>query len=174
MRVSPVLPEVRTERLLLRRLWPADREQVVALYRDAEANRWDPMALTPEQARERFTGWLADWDEYGLSYWIAVDPASGDVVGLGGIRRHVEDGEPVLNLAYRLHRRHWGKAYATEIARQAVEWAEREMPGRPVSIVTTPEYAPSLRVAEKLGFTVWRERTQHGFTEVLLRRHAHG
>jgi RimJ/RimL family protein N-acetyltransferase len=168
--VSPVLPEIRTERLLLRRLWPTDEDKVVALYRDEEANQWDPMAFQPEQVRERFTGWVADWDDYGLSYWLAEATDNGAVVGMGGVRHHVEGGERVLNLAYRLHRNYWGQGYATEIARPAVEWAEQEMPDVPVSIVTTPQHAASLRVAEKLGFTVWRERSQHGFDEVLLRR----
>src|SRR5690606_7031653 len=170
VRVSPVLPEIRTERLLLRRLWPTDEDKVVALYRDEEANQWDPMAFQPEQVRERFTGWVADWDDYGLSYWLAEATDNGAVVGMGGVRHHVEGGERVLNLAYRLHRNYWGQGYATEIARPAVEWAEQEMPDVPVSIVTTPQHAASLRVAEKLGFTVWRERSQHGFDEVLLRR----
>lgn len=166
----PPLPELRTGRLLLRRLRPEDREPVVDLYDDPEANGWDPMAMGPEEARERFDGWLADWAERGLSYWMADDLATGELAGMGGIRHYTEDGVPGLNLAYRFHRGFWGRGYATELARAAVEWAEEHAPDYPVTVLTTPGHAQSLRVAEKLGFVLVDERNTRGFAEVLLRR----
>ncbi|WP_447008564.1 GNAT family N-acetyltransferase [Saccharothrix isguenensis] len=62
------------------------------------------------------------------------------------------DGEPTLNLFYRFRPRHWGRGYAPEMARAAVDWASRARPGRPVVIITDPDNTPSQRVAEKLGF----------------------
>lgn len=169
---EPVLPELTTERLRLRRMHREDWSVIAELYAEPQDTDSDPLVLEGELLRARFALWVADWIERGLSYWVAEELASGSVVGMGGIRYHAEDGEPVLNLAYRFTRAAWGKGYATELALPAVEWAERNLPEFPVSVVTTPQHAKSLRVAEKLGFTLLREREEHGFAEVMLRRAA--
>lgn len=164
------LPEVRTERLLLRRMRADDLGAVLEMYADPAANRFDPRALTVDQVRERFAVWVDDWSVLGLSYWLAESLDTGAAIGMGGIRHHEEDGEPVLNLAYRLLPAVWGQGYAAELAWPAVAWAERHMPDIPVSVVTNARHAQSLRVAEKLGFTRLRERVSDGVVEVLLRR----
>lgn len=163
----PVLPDIRTEHLQLRRMRPDDLDGVLALYDDPAANAWDPIAMGPDEVRAKFAEWLAAWEQTGLSYWIADDLASGELAGMGGIRGGADGG---LNLAYRFHREFWGRGYATEIARAAVEWAERHLPDAPVTVITTPTNTQSLRVAEKLGFAVVEELDTHGFPEVLLRR----
>jgi RimJ/RimL family protein N-acetyltransferase len=167
---DPVLPDIRTERLFLRRMRREDLPAIVALYAVPASSDLDPKPLTGDELRAKFAVWVADWQERGLSYWVVEEPATGELLGMGGIRHHVEDGEPVLNLAYRLWPHAWGKGYAAELARVAVAWAEANLPHSPVSVVTTPQHSQSLRVAEKLGFTPYRERETHGFAEVLLRR----
>lgn len=168
--MSPVLPELHTERLYLRRLRLDDLPALQQMYAAPAPAELDPVPLAGAALRAKVELWASDWTERGLSYWIAEDPSSGEVLGMGGIRHHLEDDEPVLNLAYRLLPRAWGRGYAVELGRAAVEWADANLPDVPLSVVTTPQHAQSLRVAEKLGFTLYRERDSNGFAEVLLRR----
>lgn len=168
--MSPVLPELHTERLYLRRLRLDDLPALQEMYAVQAPAELDPVPLEGESLRAKVELWASDWTERGLSYWIAEDPSSGEMLGMGGIRHHVEDDEPVLNLAYRFWPHAWGRGYAVEMARAAVEWAEANLPDVPLSVATTPQHAQSLRVASKLGFTLYRERESKGFAEVLLRR----
>ncbi len=50
-----------------------------------------------------------------------------------------------------------------------MRWASRHRPDRPVLIVTDADNAPSVRVAEKLGFMHHLERLRDGHPELVFR-----
>ncbi|MBM7813200.1 GNAT family N-acetyltransferase [Saccharothrix algeriensis] len=152
--------EIRTDRLLLRRVGPGDLRAAVEVLTDPEAGRHDAAGVpTPEEARELLAEWREHWAREGIGYWAVVLPGTGEVIGFGGLRHHRLGGEPTLNLFYRFSPRHRGRGYAPEMARAAVEWAGRALPDRPVVIIVDHGNAPSRRVAEKLGFAHVGEST---------------
>ncbi|HEX6339722.1 GNAT family N-acetyltransferase [Umezawaea sp.] len=143
--------ELHTERLRLRRVVPGDLASALAIMGDPETNRHNADGTpSPERTAENLAAWLRHWVEDGIGYW-AVELA-GEVIGFGGLRTHDLDGERTLNLFYRFTPAHWGRGYAPEMARTALEWADRARPDLPVVILTDPDNTPSQRVAEKLGF----------------------
>ncbi|XVV02440.1 GNAT family N-acetyltransferase [Actinosynnema sp. CA-248983] len=145
--------EIRTDRLLLRRVGPGDLRAAIAILSDPETNRHNPSGPpSAAEAADLLAQWQAHWVHEGIGYWAVALPETGEVIGFGGLRHHELDGERTLNLFYRFRPRHWGRGYAPEMARAAVEWARRERPHRPVVIITDPGNKPSQRVAEKLGF----------------------
>ncbi|MFC0433172.1 GNAT family N-acetyltransferase [Kutzneria buriramensis] len=145
--------ELRTERLLLRRLRAEDLPTVTEIQGDREANRHNPLGTaSPARIAQQLRCWVADWAEHGIGYWLVVDAASEGAVGIGGLRRIEHDGEPALNLFYRFRPAAWGRGLALEMARAAVGWAERRDPGVPVVVITTRDNLPSIRLAERLGF----------------------
>lgn len=143
----------RTERLLLRPVSTTDLDAIIRIMADPATNRFNP-AGTPNAATVAgyldvwIQGWLAD----GVSYWAIELAETGEVIGVGGLRIHELMGEETLNLFYRFTPAAWGRGYAPEMGRAALEWAERDHPDRPVVIVTQPLNKPAQRVAEKLGF----------------------
>jgi RimJ/RimL family protein N-acetyltransferase len=151
---SPPEPdEMRTDRLLLRRVGPGDVRAAIAVLSDPETNRFNPAGPpSAEQAAKMLAEWQLHWAHDGIGYWAVELPETGEVIGFGGLRHHDLDGERTLNLFYRFRPRHWGRGYAPEMARAAIDWARRVRPDRPVTIITDPGNAPSQRVAEKLGF----------------------
>lgn len=143
--------ELFTERLRLRRVVAGDLVAALAIMGDPETNRYNTdgtpsAAVTAGQLEE----WQRQWATDGIGYW-AVE-LGGVVIGFGGLRTHDLDGLPTLNLFYRFSPGHWGRGYAPEMARAAVEWARGSRPERPVVILTDLDNKPSQRVAEKLGF----------------------
>ncbi|MEU5693654.1 GNAT family N-acetyltransferase [Actinosynnema sp. NPDC020468] len=145
--------EIRTDRLLLRRVRPGDLRAAVAVMSDPETNLFNPYGPpTPEATGAVLEEWLADWEKDGIGYWAVVLSESEEVIGFGGLRHKVLDGEEAFNLFYRFRPEHWGRGYAPEMARAAIAWANRERPSRPVIIQTDVANEPSQRVAEKLGF----------------------
>ncbi|WP_433264448.1 GNAT family N-acetyltransferase [Actinosynnema sp. CS-041913] len=144
---------IHTDRLLLRRVGPGDLRAAIAVLSDPVTNRFNPAGPpSPEETADMLAEWQARWALDGIGYWAVELPSTGEVIGFGGLRHHKLDGEPTLNLFYRFRPEHWGRGYAPEMARAAIEWADRVRPDRPVVIITDLDNTPSQRVAEKLGF----------------------
>ncbi|MFD0200002.1 MULTISPECIES: GNAT family N-acetyltransferase [Saccharothrix] len=164
MTSTPEPDELRTDRLLLRRVGPGDVRAAIAVLSDPETNRCNPAGPpSAEQAAKMLAEWQLHWARDGIGYWAVELPETGEVIGFGGLRHHDLDGEATLNLFYRFRPRRWGRGYAPEMARAAVDWARRVRPDRPVTISTDPDNAPSQRVAEKLCFAhVGESRTDVG------------
>ncbi|WP_440201340.1 GNAT family N-acetyltransferase [Amycolatopsis orientalis] len=170
------MTEIVTERLVLRRFVETDRQAVVEIETDPETNRHNPFPSDTATVQVTFDSWLEHWAEFGYGY-LAVrergrpEAADGsDVIGMTGVRNREFRGETVLNLAYRFRPSAWGKGYAAEAARAALEWAEREIPAIPVLITVTATNTPSLRVVEKLGFAEYVEEERDGVVARHFRR----
>jgi len=145
--------ELRTARLVLRRVTPADADAAIAIHADPETTRYRPDgAASPEQTRALLDDWIAHWAAHGFGYWAIVLADIGKTIGFGGVRyRHVE-GELALNVYYRIARSAWGHGYAPEMVAAAVGWAARDLPGVPVMIITNVDNTQAMKVAEKTGF----------------------
>src|SRR5262249_18364140 len=76
----------------------------------------------------------------------------GNLVGRIGLFN--PEGWPGLELGWVLGRAYWGKGYATEGARRALEYAFRELNLEHVISLIHPENRPSIRVAERIGETL--------------------
>jgi len=161
--------ELRTERLLLRPLVAADRETVIAIQTDPRTNRYHPDPPTAEAAKAKFETWLADWADDGFGYVAVIETTTGEFIGVGGVQLRQFEGEKILNLYYRFRPEFWGRGYATEMASAVVAWAERELP-YPIQITVSVENTPSLRIAEKLGFTAYAESVYAGIPSRHFRR----
>ncbi|CCH34548.1 GNAT family N-acetyltransferase [Actinosynnema sp. NPDC047251] len=151
--MSSAPDEIRTDRLLLRRVGPGDLRAAITILTDPETHRFNPVGPpSPEETADLLADWQGHWAHDGIGYWTLALAETGEVIGFGGLRHHKLDGRPTLNLFYRIGAGHWGRGYAPEMARAAIEWADRERPDRPVVIITDLDNTPSQRVAEKLGF----------------------
>lgn len=142
------LEERWTDRLYLRRLVPADEAAVVALESDPRTCLHEPLP-TPDEARDRFAGFLAQWAGDGVGYW-AVE-VRGVLVGTAGLRFMVWRKRDCWNLGYRMSPDVWGRGYAVEAATEAVQWSFGHVPRLPVVARTHPDNAVAQAVALGAG-----------------------
>ncbi len=142
---------LRTERLVLR-MWRAeDFEQYAAITADAEVMRYlgEGKPLSPGDAWRQMAFLVGHWHLRGYGMWAVEEAATGRLAGRIGFLN--PEGWPGFELGWTLGREFWGRGYATEGARRALEFAFTEMGRDRVISLIRPANAPSVRVAERLG-----------------------
>jgi RimJ/RimL family protein N-acetyltransferase len=124
---------VETDRLVLSPPVESERAHWVALHRDPRTYAHAPHAMAPsdEAASAAYDGYLAHWREYGFGFWTARERATGEIVGVCGLRE-VHGDAHFLNLYYRLAHDALGRGLGKEMARACVVHAQEWLPGLPV------------------------------------------
>ena len=147
--------DMTTERLLLRRWRETDREPWAELCADPEVMRHFPAPLTREQSDGMFARVDAHFDEHGYGLWAVERRAEGDFIGFVGLHHLPYDAHftPAVEVGWRLARHAWGRGYAPEAARAAVDHGFGTVGLEEIVSVTVPANTPSRRVMEKLGMT---------------------
>lgn len=153
----PLGPTLQTPRLILRPHRLEDFEACCFLHTDTEAVRMIyQKPLTREESWQRMLRYVGHWALLGYGLLLVEERATGRVVGEVGAgdfcRGLGEDFDPFPELAWMISSDVHGHGYATEAAQEIVHWMDAVFaPARMVCIID-PDNAPSLRVAEKLGF----------------------
>jgi ribosomal-protein-alanine N-acetyltransferase len=154
MQARPVLDNLETDRLILRRR----REDEAAIYRQLWTER-DPRVPMRRKIDAEGRPSVAD-----IADWIRSERAdprpgvlavqrkdTGDVIGYCGLVFHGNGAPDEPELAYELLRRAHRSGYATEAAEAVVAWADEAGYARLWATVRAWN-VPSRRVLEKLGF----------------------
>jgi RimJ/RimL family protein N-acetyltransferase len=113
---------LRSERLILRRWRPEDREPFAALNADPAVMEHFPATLSREESDALADRIEAELDEVGWGLW-AVEVAGGTpFIGFVGVHRVAFEAPftPAVEVGWRIAHEHWGKGYATEAAAVSV------------------------------------------------------
>lgn len=154
-----------TERLLLRWLRESDFEQYARMCRDPEVMRFlGGQLMTDIEVWRQMTSFVGHWHFRGYGIWAVEEKSSGRLVGRIGFLNPI--GWPGFELGWTLARESWGKGYATEGARKALQYAFTELDRDHVISLIAPENVGSARVAQRLGEKV--ERTTELFGKEVL------
>jgi RimJ/RimL family protein N-acetyltransferase len=150
------VPELRTERLVLRAWRKADRVPFAALNADPEVMEHFPATLTAEQSDAMVDRIEQMWATSGFGLWTVDEQASGNFIGYVGLSSPTWQAHftPCVEIGWRLARSAWGQGYATEAASAAMQWAfdSIELPRDELVSFTVVGNLRSRRVMEKLGF----------------------
>ncbi len=159
-----MIPEVETERLLLRAWRESDLDPYARMCADPEVMRYLPRMLNREQSEEQVAGFVRHWEERGFGLWAVEHRATGAFAGFIGLLRQEDwsEGEHKTEMGWRLERSFWGRGLATEGARASLRYAFEDVDLGGISI-TLPENAASRRVMEKAGLTLRGETSWKGY-----------
>jgi RimJ/RimL family protein N-acetyltransferase len=162
------IPELQTDRLLLRGWQVTDVEPLAAINADPRVGEWLGGTLTPEQTRQRVTDYLYAWEEHRFGMWAVEERRSRRLVGRVGLIHWTDwtasphDAE----IGWTFHPDVWARGYATEAARAALRWAFGERQLVRIISITRPTNLASRRVMDKLGLTYRGEAFWRGFHQV--------
>ena len=148
-----------TERLILRMFGESDLDGYAAMCGDPEVMRYlAPKPMTRAEAWRHMAMVLGHWQLRGYGLWAVEERASGLLAGRVGCWR--PEGWPGFEVGWALRREFWGRGYATEAARVALDQAFTELGQTRVISLIRPENARSIAVAARLGMTC------HGQTDL--------
>jgi RimJ/RimL family protein N-acetyltransferase len=146
---------ITTERLLMRRWLPSDREPFAELNGDPETMRYFPSTLDRatsdaliELLEERF-------EEHGYGLWALEILATGQFIGFTGLNL-MPDGVPGsggTEVGWRLAKHAWHHGYATEAARAALDVAFDGLGLNEIWSITAITNEPSQAVMRRIGLT---------------------
>lgn len=145
-----------TERLILREMLPTDDEGMFELDSNPEVLRYlgTPPITKIEQAREVIERVRKQYIDYNIGRWVAIEKSSGDFIGWSGLKYVTEikgDQKHFHDVGYRFIPRYWGKGYATESTKAALEYAFATMNLNEVIGTCHEENKASRKVLEKCG-----------------------
>src|SRR5437899_1178856 len=117
-------PEIRTERLLLRRWRESDREPFAALNADPVVMEHFPARLTRAESDALIDRIEAGFDEHGYGLWAVELTPTGEFTGFVGLAWATFPAPftPALETGWRLAQTFWGAGIASEAARAAVSF----------------------------------------------------
>jgi len=148
---------IETERLLLRPHVAGDFEACRAMWQDPAVVAYiSGTPSTEAEAWSRFLGYFGRWQLMGYGMFALVEKSSGQFlgeVGYSDFRRGLgPDFDPFHEAAWVLASAGHGKGYALEAMTAVQQWLDEKFsPDKTVCIIN-PENAPSIALAEKLGF----------------------
>lgn len=136
--MRPAIPTIETQRLTLRTL---------------------------QEAWRAIADWLGHWDMRGYGQWAIEEHSSGRFIGRAGIINPVDWPGP--EVGYLLGKDWWGRGYATEAARAAIDWGFEHFGFDDLISLIDPANRPSIAVATRLGESLCGEYYLWGHTVLI-------
>ncbi len=147
------VPEVRTDRLLLRAWRDRDAEPFAAMNADPAVAEHLVEPLTRERSDALLSRIEDHWRQHGYGLWAVERVDDGAFVGFTGLARATFETPftPAVEVGWRLVPEYWGCGFATEAGRAALAFAfDRLGLGEVVSFTTTGN-SRSRAVMERIG-----------------------
>jgi RimJ/RimL family protein N-acetyltransferase len=148
-------PELRTERLLLRRWLSTDLEPYAALNADPQVREHFPSTMTRRECEAEIAIFEERFDEHGYGLWAVEVPGVAPCIGFIGLNLTTFDAPftPAVEVGWRLARKYWGEGYASEGARAALHFGFETIGLDEIVSFTTPANVRSWAVMERIGMS---------------------
>lgn len=143
-----------TERCVIREYGEADLDSLFALYEDKELSRYTEELFAYDEEKEFQRAYARNmYRFYGYGMWLVFEKESGELIGRAGLEHRDYHGETELELGYLIGKKYQRQGYATEVC-QCILGIARSMTDFPrINCLIDAENAPSIALAEKLGFS---------------------
>jgi RimJ/RimL family protein N-acetyltransferase len=144
-----------TPRLQLRRWRATDRRAFAELNADPRVREFFPGVLTRAESDAAHDRIAAHFDEHGYGWWAVEIPGVVAFAGVVGLSRprFAAHFTPCVEIGWQLAAPYWGRGYATEAARAAVDYGFEKLGLAEIVSFTVPANRRSRRVMEKLGMS---------------------
>lgn len=156
--------EIRTDRLYLRQFSKEDLDAYAKIMSNHEVGKWLPKGdgYTRKETRKSLDHILEHWNRLGFGIWAVVDNEKDVLLGRCGLNMITETSE--VEVDFVLARDCWGRGYATEAAKAALEYGFEILKLDRIIALAKPENIASRRVIEKIGMRYIKNAEYWGIT----------
>ncbi|HTL92382.1 MAG TPA: GNAT family N-acetyltransferase [Steroidobacteraceae bacterium] len=142
-----------TARLRLRPWRPEDLPTYAAMNADPRVREYFPKLLTAAESDREAARIAAHFDQHGFGLWAVEVVGTADFAGFVGLAIPGFEAHftPCVEIGWRLAFEHWGRGYATEAARAALDCGFERLGLEEIVAFTVPGNWRSRRVMERLG-----------------------
>ena len=138
-----------TERLRLRAT-PADQEALFEVFADPYARRFYPEMADPARIKAWIDWSLGNYKELGFGLWAMELREGGHLIGDCGLTYQDVEGRQELEIGYRVIERERGKGYATEAARECLDFGFTHTSAETICSIVRPLNTASCSVAARI------------------------
>jgi len=160
-----------TKRLILKSPELSDLDNLISLRSDPNVMKYigDGSVHTEEQVKRFLEIAIPYYEKHGIGFCSVIEKVSGDFIGQAGLF-HVGyyDEQPDIEVAYRLHKKFWGKGYATELAKALIQWGFQHLSVNKIIGAAEPENIASQKVLIKAGLDFKGKITWYDGRELFL------
>jgi RimJ/RimL family protein N-acetyltransferase len=168
-------PRIETERLMLRGFRAGDLDAHAATLGDADVMRHiGGSPVGREDSWRRLLMGVGMWSLIGMGPWAVEQKSDGRMVGHCGFFQFNRDMTPLIlgesEMGWIFDRSVHGQGIAFEACSAALDWAEQEIAADSYPAIIDLENAPSMRLAERLGFVRQPDAVYRDAAIALFRR----
>jgi ribosomal-protein-alanine N-acetyltransferase len=143
---------IETKNLIIAEPTISDFDQFEKLMSDPEVMQFVGGIRSSELVRQKIDEAIMHFSKHGFSAGHVYEKPTGEFIGRAGIfYLEMNDQQPDIEIGYTLHKKYWGKGYASELAKGMIDWAARYSTIKKLVGVTFPENIASRKVLEKAG-----------------------
>ena len=168
-------PTLETERLVLRQYRKSDFRPQLAIVGDDQVMRHiGGRGLSAEDCWRRLASAVGSWPLLGFGGWAVVRKSDDKLIGTVSLFNAWRDMAPEFGddpeMGWIFSPDAQGQGLAFEACAAAQAWADGTLGPVPVWALVAPENAPSLKLADRLGFERQADSLYNGEPTVVLRR----
>ena len=163
-----------TERLTLTPVAVSDFDDLIALWADAEFTfHIMGRGLSEEEVWFRLLRDIGHWQAKGYGNWSIRETATGAYVGSVGVldyRREIQPPFDAPELGWGVAPAFQGQGLAREALHAALAWTDAHRPEPRTVCMISPDNAPSVRLAERVGYRPYGRADYKGSAVDLFER----
>lgn len=144
---------IETARLIFRTWKNEDAKAYYQINQDPKVFELLQGPLTMEQVNDFIPAVNNHQDKYGYTLWAVELRETGELMGFIGLNYTNWESHftPAVEVGWRLGSEYWGKGYATEGAKAALDYGFKKCGLKEIVSFTVPANVRSIRVMERIG-----------------------
>ena len=171
-------PRLETERMILRGAQVSDLAPLARIRAKEEVGRHVGGVRDYQDTWFMMLRGPGMWNLLGYGYWLIDLKETGDLIGEVGFADFKRGMTPDLSgtpeAGWVIDSPHWGKGLMTEAVMAIHQWLDTETDYTRSTCIIEPSHTPSIRVAEKAGYTKLCDSEYRGAPVTVFERHRQG
>jgi RimJ/RimL family protein N-acetyltransferase len=146
---------LRTSRLLLRNWQDEDLPAFAAINADSQVMEFFPSVLDRAESDARAARIRSGFADRGFGLWAVEVRGVATFIGFVGLSVPTFEAHftPCVEIGWRLARQYWGRGFATEAARAALDFGFHRLELEEIVSYTVPANRRSRSVMQRIGMT---------------------